>query len=83
MATSGRTNNRVHPGRKMPGHMGNRQKTILNLTVVAVDVEKNALLVKGAVPGPKRGLVTIRSAVQTQKNTPAAKALVDYSKGAE
>ena len=83
MATSGRTNNRVHPGRKMPGHMGNRQKTILNLTVVAVDVEKNAMLVKGAVPGPKRGLVTIRSAVQTQKNTPAAKALVDYSKGAE
>lgn len=81
LATSGRTNNRIHPGRKMPGHMGNAQKTILNLTVVAVDVEKNALLVKGAVPGSKRALVSIRSAVKTQKNTPEAKTLVNYSLG--
>lgn len=83
MATSGRTNNRVHPGRKMAGRMGHAQKTILNLAVVAVDVERNALLIKGAVPGPKRGLITIRTAVKTQKNTPEAKPLVDYRQSGE
>lgn len=80
MATSGRTNNRVHPGKKMSGHHGNYTRTILNLEVVAVDTAKNALLVKGAVPGPKRGVVTIRTAVQTQAKLPAAKELVSYAK---
>lgn len=79
MATSGRTNNRVHPGKKMPGHHSFHNKTILNLQVVAVDVEKNAILVKGAIPGPKKGLVKIRNAVKYTKNVPAAKTLVDYT----
>ena len=83
MATVGRTNNRIHPGKKMPGHDGNEQSTILNLEVVSVDAEKNAILVKGCIPGPNKGLVTIRSAVKAQKKSPKAKTLVNYSKTAE
>ncbi len=79
MATVGRTNNRIHPGKKMPGHDGNEQVTILNLEVVSVDAAKNAILVKGCIPGPNRGLVTIRSAVKTQKKSPKVKTLVNYS----
>lgn len=66
LATIGRTNNRIHPGRKMPGHDGNQQATILNLKVVAIDEARNAILIKGGIPGPKKGLVTIRSAVKAQ-----------------
>ena len=77
-ATNGRTNNRVHPGKKMPGHHTVLNKTILNLEVVSVDVENNALLIKGAIPGPKKGLVTVRSAVKDVKK-PTAKTLVDYT----
>ena len=79
MATVGRTNNRIHPGKKMPGHFGNQQVTILNLEVVSVDESKNAILVKGAIPGPKKGLVTIRTAVKVQDKMPTAKTLVNYS----
>lgn len=78
IATSGRTNNRIHPGTKMPGHMGNQQVTVLNLQVVAVDAEKSAILIKGAIPGPNKGLVTIRSAVKFTKHVPAAKDLVNH-----
>jgi large subunit ribosomal protein L3 len=83
MATVGRTNNRIHPGKKMPGHDGNEQSTILNLEVVSVDAAKNAILVKGCVPGPNKGLVTIRSAVKAQKGNSKAKTLVNYSADAE
>ena len=82
-ATVGRTNNRIHPGKKMAGHDGNEQSTILNLEVVSVDATKNAILVKGCIPGPNKGLVTIRSAVKAQKNSPKAKTLVNYSASAE
>ena len=82
-ATVGRTNNRIHPGKKMAGHDGNEQSTILNLEVVSVDATKNAILVKGCIPGPNKGLVTIRSAVKAQKNSPKAKTLVNYSGEAE
>ena len=58
---------RVFKGKKLPGHTGNVQITIQNLEVVKVDVERNALLVKGAVPGPKRGLLTIKETVKTGK----------------
>jgi large subunit ribosomal protein L3 len=51
---------RVFKGKGMPGHMGHKQTTVKNLEVVRVDVEKNLLLVKGAVPGPKKALVTIK-----------------------
>lgn len=49
----------VFKGKTMPGHMGNVRVTIKNLTVVAVDKENNLLLVKGAVPGAKNGLVLV------------------------
>ncbi|MFT3982571.1 MAG: 50S ribosomal protein L3 [Lachnospiraceae bacterium] len=55
---------RVFKGKKMPGHMGSKRITIQNLEVVRVDVEKNLLLVKGAVPGSKKSLVTIKETVK-------------------
>ncbi|MHB1489397.1 50S ribosomal protein L3 [mine drainage metagenome] len=58
------TPSRVFKGVRMAGRMGNERKTIQNLTVHAVDVEKGLLLVKGAVPGPKGGVVLVRSAVK-------------------
>ena len=51
---------RVFKGKGMPGHMGSVQVTVRNLEIVRVDAEKNLLLVKGAIPGPKKGLVTIK-----------------------
>ncbi len=51
---------RVFKGKGMPGHMGCVKVTVQNLEVVRVDAEKNLLLVKGAVPGPRKGLVTIK-----------------------
>lgn len=58
---------RVFKGKKLPGHMGSQTKTIQNLEVVSVDVEKNLILVKGAIPGPKKGLVTVKEAVKKVK----------------
>ena len=55
------TPSRVFKGVRMAGHMGGRRVTQVGLTVHSVDVERNLLLVKGAVPGPKNGLVEIRS----------------------
>ena len=51
---------RVFKGKGMPGHMGSVKVTVQNLEVVKVDAEKNLLLVKGSVPGPKKALVTIK-----------------------
>ncbi len=58
---------RVFKGKKMPGHMGNKKVTVQNLEVVRVDAENNLLLVKGAVPGPKKALVTIKATVKSGK----------------
>lgn len=58
---------RVVKGTKAHGHMGNEKVTILNLEVVRVDADKNAILLKGAIPGPKKGLVKIREAVRKYK----------------
>lgn len=55
---------KVFKGKKMPGHMGAKQITIQNLEIVKVDVENNLLLVKGAIPGPKKSLVTIKETVK-------------------
>lgn len=55
---------RVFPGKKMPGHYGNERKTTQNLVVVRVDEESNRILVKGAVPGPRGGLLELRPAVK-------------------
>ena len=57
---------RVFKGKGMPGHMGCEKVTVQNLVVVKVDAEKNLLLVKGAVPGPKKALVTIKETVRVQ-----------------
>jgi len=58
------TPSRVFRGMKMAGRMGNDRKTVQNLAVHAVDLEKGLLLIKGAVPGNKAGVVLIRSAVK-------------------
>ena len=55
---------RVFKGKKMPGQYGHENVTILNLEVVKVDKERNVILVKGAVPGPVKGIVTIRNSVK-------------------
>ncbi|MEW6309140.1 MAG: 50S ribosomal protein L3 [Bacillota bacterium] len=55
---------RVFKGRKLPGHLGAVRRTALNLSVVAVDTDKNLILIRGAVPGVHGGLVTIRDSVK-------------------
>ena len=63
----------VLKGKKMPGHMGNVKTTIQNLEVISIDTENNVILVKGNVPGPKKSLVIIHTAVKNPGvvNTPA------------
>ena len=58
---------KVFKGKRMPGHMGGKKVTTQNLEIVRVDAEKNLLLVKGAVPGPKKALVTIKESVKAGK----------------
>ena len=58
------TPGRVFRGKRMPGRMGGEQTTILNLEVISVDAERNVLLLKGAIPGPKGSVVLIREAVK-------------------
>jgi large subunit ribosomal protein L3 len=55
---------RIFKGMRMAGHMGNERVTVLNLEVVKADPDRNQLLVRGAIPGPKRGLVMVRSSVK-------------------
>ncbi len=58
------TPGRVFKGKKLPGHMGRVTVTIQNLDVVKVDLDKNVILVKGSVPGPKGAILKIKSAVK-------------------
>ena len=58
---------RVFKGKKLPGHMGTLTVTIQNLEIVAVDLENNVILIKGNVPGPKKGLVLIKSAAKNER----------------
>ena len=58
---------KVFKGKRMPGHMGGKKVTTQNLEIVRVDAEKNLLLVKGAVPGPNKALVTIKESVKAGK----------------
>ena len=55
---------RVYKGKKLPGHLGNEQVTVQNLDVVKVIADKNLILVKGAVPGPKGGVLLIKNTVK-------------------
>jgi len=57
---------RVFKGKGMPGHMGHVKVTVQNLEVVRVDADKNLLLVKGAVPGPKKALVTLKETTRAE-----------------
>ena len=61
------TPGRVFKGKKLPGHMGKVTITIQNLEVVRVDMDKNVLLVKGSVPGPKGAILKIKSTVKVSK----------------
>lgn len=64
---SATTPGRVFKGKGMPGQMGGKKVTIQNLEVVRVDAENNLILVKGAVPGAKKSLVTLKETVKTAK----------------
>lgn len=55
---------RIYKGKKMPGHMGNEKVTIQNLEIVKIDVENNLIAIKGAIPGPNGGIVTITDSVK-------------------
>ena len=70
---------RVFKGKKLAGHMGTLTVTIQNLEVVAVDLENNVILIKGNVPGPKQGLVVIKSAVKGNGQVNEMEDLVNYS----
>jgi large subunit ribosomal protein L3 len=74
---------RVLKGKKLPGHMGNVTVTMQNLEVVAVMPEENVILIKGNVPGPKKSLVIIKSAVKKANVKKAVNELVSYEVAAE
>ena len=69
---------RVIPGKKMPGHMGREQVTVQNLEVIQIDVENNIILVKGNVPGPKKSLVFIKSAIKNMDKVNPKTDLITY-----
>ncbi|MBR0278309.1 MAG: 50S ribosomal protein L3 [Clostridia bacterium] len=58
---------RVYKGKRLPGHMGVDRVTIQNLAIVKVDADKNIILIKGGVPGPKGGLLIIKNTVKNDK----------------
>lgn len=64
--SSATTPGKVKKGKKMPGHMGNQRVTIQHLEIMRIDVEKNLLLIKGSVPGPKNSLIFIRNSVKSK-----------------
>ena len=68
----------VLKGKKMPGQMGNVQRTVQNLEIVSIDTENSVILVKGNVPGPKKSLVMIRTAVKNPNAKNEAADLVSY-----
>ena len=71
---------RVFKGKKLPGHMGTLTVTIQNLEIVAVDAENNVILVKGNIPGPKKSLVIIKSAVKNMGKVNERPELVSWVK---
>ena len=68
LATTGRNNGRIEKNTPMPGHDGTLVTTNQNLEVIKVDAEKNYMLIKGNVPGPKRGYVTVKTTVKKNKH---------------
>jgi len=61
---AGTTPGRTYRGQKMAGHMGHQRVTVQNLQVVGVDSDNNVLLIKGAVPGPRNGVIMVRKAIK-------------------
>ena len=76
MATTGRNNGRIEKNTPMPGQDGGFTTTNQNLEVVKVDTEKNYILVKGNVPGPKKGLVMVKTTTKKVKHVDAKELLV-------
>ncbi len=74
---------RVFKGKALPGHMGGNTVTVQNLEIVAVDVEKNVILVKGNVPGAKNSLVVIKTAVKNPEKVNEREELVTYIEAPE
>ena len=68
LATTGRNNGRIEKLTPMPGHDGMLKVTNQNLEVIKVDAEKNYMLIKGNVPGPKRGLVVVKTTTKKVKH---------------
>ena len=66
-AASVESSGRVFKGKKLPGHMGVQKITIQNLEIIKVDMDKNVLLVKGSVPGPKGAILKLKSSVKSCK----------------
>ncbi len=62
--SSGTSPGKVKKGKKMPGHMGAKQITVQNLEIVRADSDKNLILIKGAVPGPKNAILVIKNSVK-------------------
>lgn len=77
LATNGRNNGVVNKGTAMPGQYGGYTTTNQNLEVIKIDAEEGYILVKGNVPGPKRGLVTIHTTVKPKKEVTAVE-LISY-----
>lgn len=69
---------RVIPGKKLPGHMGNEQVTVQNLEVISIDLENNVILIKGNVPGPKKSMVLIKSAIKNEGKVNEKVELITY-----
>jgi len=76
MATTGRNNGRIEKNTPMPGHDGSLKTTNQNLEVIKIDLEKNYMLVKGNVPGPKKGLVMVKTTTKKVKHVDAKELLV-------
>ena len=69
---------RVLPGKKMAGRMGGEQVTVQNLEIVAIDLENNVILIKGNVPGPKKSLVFVKSAIKNTDKVNETVELITY-----
>ena len=73
----------VLKGKKMPGQMGNVQRTVQNLEIVSIDTENSVILVKGNVPGAKKSFVMIRTAVKKPNDKNEAANLITYAQAQE
>ena len=75
-ANQGRYNHGVMPGKHMSGHHGNKSVTLLNVQIVDVNEEKGYILIKGGVPGPRKAIVMIRTAIKVVKHPDVVKDLL-------